>query len=634
MGGLTLAFIAAGWIQQPPLIPRKVLLTESILADVQMSPDGRAISFVSYAKGGKLMLHEPRKELVPDVVVRRYVWLQDSKTLLVAGNQGEQTVLKLVPKDGVSKDVALPAQTQISFLATSPKLPGHFAIALSTPDQKRNGLYKVSLADGKWQKLDDNQGFNRWFLDADLQPVAGSLTGPESVNLFVKDRAKGWQSLANYSPVQPPMAGIAGVSADGRRVFYVGNDDSDTSVLREFDLESGAKKLLHSDPQVDIISQSVFCSPRTLEPLWAFGYLPRAKRGVLRPDLGRHFDSMSKLHPGDVSVVGMSNDEKRWLVRFLNGTPINYFIYDTESGKLERLFSDTPQLDGLQLAQRTGFQVAAKDGLQLPVDVYLPPGSDSDKDGKPDKPLPTILFVHGGPWVGFDWNFWLQVRHHQLLANRGYAVIKTEFRSTPGYGKKFMDLGDREWGGKMNQDLLDITEWAVQNKIADKSKVGIWGGSYGGYATLAALTFSPDVFACGASVYGVSDILPTDPSSLGFHPFWRQRVGDPTTPEGQKMLRERSPLNFADRVKAPVLISHGLMDNRVPPSQSQRMVDRLRELGKPVTYLTFAEDGHDFMQPGTWEAFWSVAEGFFAEHLGGRAEPAGDELEAAKGEIR
>ena len=263
----------------------------------------------------------------------------------------------------------------------------------------------------------------------------------------------------------------------------------------------------------------------------------------------------------------------------------------------------------------------SRDGLDLVVYYTLP----IDADGR--EPLPTVLFVHGGPWGRDSWGY---NAHHQLLANRGYAVLSVNFRGSTGFGKAFVNAGDREWAGKMHDDLLDTVEWAIERRISDPDRIAIMGGSYGGYATLVGLTFTPDVFACGVDIVGPSNLntlLDTVP------PYWepeiatmRARVGDNSTDEGRRFLTERSPLTHAGRITKPLLIAQGANDPRVKRAESDQIVEAMKSHGIPVTYVLFPDEGHGFARPENSLAFTALAEAFLSRCLGGRYEPIGDDF--------
>ncbi len=257
------------------------------------------------------------------------------------------------------------------------------------------------------------------------------------------------------------------------------------------------------------------------------------------------FKLLKSKEDGDITVASRTLDDQQWIVAFLkdNG-PINYYHYDRPSKNLRFLFSNRKELEGQPLQKMHSLVIKSRDGMNLVSYLTLPPGTDSDGDGRPDKPVPMILNVHGGPWGRDGWGF---DSEHQLYANRGYAVLSVNFRGSTGFGKEFVNAGNREWAGKMHDDLIDATDWAIKEKITDEDKICIMGGSYGGYATLVGLTFTPEKFACGVDIVGPSNIvtlLNTIP------PYWapaiemfKSRVGDHKSDEGKKFLEERSPLS-------------------------------------------------------------------------------------------
>jgi dipeptidyl aminopeptidase/acylaminoacyl peptidase len=274
--------------------------------------------------------------------------------------------------------------------------------------------------------------------------------------------------------------------------------------------------------------------------------------------------------------------------------------------------------------------IPARDGLELVSYLTLPAASDPDGDGRPAEPVPMVLLVHGGPWGRDQWGF---DSFHQWLANRGYAVLSVNFRSSTGLGKAFVNAGDREWGKRMHDDLIDAVEWAAAEKIAQRDEVAIMGGSYGGYATLAGVTMTPDAFACGVSIVGPSNLITLLES---IPPYWKPildlfatRVGDPRTEEGRALLAERSPLTYVDKIQRPLLIGQGANDPRVKQAESDQIVDAMTAKGIPVTYVLFPDEGHGFARPENRLAFNAVAEAFLGECLGGRVEPVGDDFEGS-----
>jgi dipeptidyl aminopeptidase/acylaminoacyl peptidase len=310
--------------------------------------------------------------------------------------------------------------------------------------------------------------------------------------------------------------------------------------------------------------------------------------------------------------------------------PVRFYRYDRKTKKADFLFTNRKALEGLPLAKMHPVTIKSRDGLDLVSYLSLPKASDPDGDGKPDKPLPMVLFVHGGPWGRDHWGLH---PYHQWFANRGYAVLSVNFRSSTGLGKSFTNAGDKQWAGKAHDDLLDAVKWAVDGRIADPTKVAIEGGSYGGYATLVGLTFTPDTFACGVSIVGPSNLmtlLATIP------PYWApirsmfiSRIGDPDTEEGKKLLRDRSPLFRVDQIKKPLLIGQGANDPRVKQAESDQIVKAMQDKKIPVTYVLYSDEGHGFARPENRQSFNAVNEIFLAQCLGGPYQPIGDDFKGS-----
>ncbi len=277
-----------------------------------------------------------------------------------------------------------------------------------------------------------------------------------------------------------------------------------------------------------------------------------------------------------------------------------------------------------------GEAIKSRDGLELVSYLTLPAGTPRT----PTTPLPMVLVVHGGPWGRNEYGFDPQ---HQWLADRGYAVLSVNFRGSTGFGKAFLNAGDLQWGRKMHDDLLDGVDWAVEQGIADRARVAIMGGSYGGYATLAGLAFTPEVFCCGVDIVGPSNL---ETLMATIPPYWAaffenlaRRVGDPRTEEGRKLLKERSPLNSAGAIAKPLLIGQGANDPRVKQAESDQIIAAMRAKGLPVTYVLYPEEGHGFAEPANRISFYAIAEAFLAAHLGGRSEGFGQDLAGAKLEV-
>jgi dipeptidyl aminopeptidase/acylaminoacyl peptidase len=338
---------------------------------------------------------------------------------------------------------------------------------------------------------------------------------------------------------------------------------------------------------------------------------------VIDPSVKADFDALRRVRDGDFSVVSRDLADKTWLVVYdLDDAPVTYYTYDRATKQAAKLFTNRPALEKYKLAKMKPISFKARDGMTIYGYLTLP----VDKE---PRNLPMVLNVHGGPWGRDTWGL---DNEAQWLANRGYAALQINFRGSTGYGKAYLNAGDREWAGKMHDDLIDGKNWAVQQGYADPKKVCIYGGSYGGYATLVGVTFTPDEFTCGVDIVGPSNLVTLLKS---IPPYWapirslfHKRLGNEETEAG--FLNSRSPLFKADQIKAPLLIAQGANDPRVKQAESDQIVAAMRKNNKPVEYIVFPDEGHGFARPENRLKFYAAAEQFLAKYLGGRAEPPSD----------
>jgi dipeptidyl aminopeptidase/acylaminoacyl peptidase len=338
---------------------------------------------------------------------------------------------------------------------------------------------------------------------------------------------------------------------------------------------------------------------------------------------------------GDMNVIDRSLDDNLWAVSYVKDDgPVNYYLYDRAAKQAKFLFTNRKNLEDAKLSKMSPVIIKSRDGLNLVSYLTLPYGSSSGEDYHPSKPCPMVLFVHGGPWARDSWGY---NSYHQWLANRGYAVLSVNFRGSTGLGKDFINDANLEWGAKMHDDLIDAVNWAIEEGIAQKDKIAIMGGSYGGYSTLIGLTFTPDVFACGVDIVGPSNLqtlMETIP------PYWLPminmftiRVGDYRTEAGRKFLESRSPLFFVDKINKPLLIGQGANDPRVKQSEADQIVKAMQEKNIPVTYVLYPDEGHGFARPENRMSFNAVTEIFLSQFLGGRFEPIGNDFEGSSIEV-
>jgi dipeptidyl aminopeptidase/acylaminoacyl peptidase len=396
---------------------------------------------------------------------------------------------------------------------------------------------------------------------------------------------------------------------------------------------TGEKAVLFEDPRADV--GHVLSHPLTGRVQAAAATYMRMRWEALDEAVRRDLTVLQSASPGDVGVHSRTRDDELWAVSFeRDDAPTQYALFERCAGEVRPLFSTRPALEGAPLSRMHPVVIPARDGLELVSYLTLPAWLEAG-EARPTEPLPTVLLVHGGPWWRDTWGFntW-----HQWLANRGYAVLSPNFRGSTGFGKAFVNAGDREWGAKMHDDLLDAVAWAVSEGIADPARVAIMGGSYGGYAALVGLAFTPEVFAAGVDIVGPSNLqtlLETVP------PYWApvfeemaRRIGDPRTEAGRAFLWSRSPLSRAAEVRRPLLIGQGANDPRVKQAESDQIVAALEAKGIPVIYALYPDEGHGFARPENVLSFYALTEAFLAEHLGGRDEGLGEDLAGSSLELQ
>jgi len=391
-------------------------------------------------------------------------------------------------------------------------------------------------------------------------------------------------------------------------------------------IDSMQTKVLAEDPKADV--SGIVAHPTEKHPQAVQSTFERRKWQILDKSIEPDLEYLKTVADGELNITSRTTNDQDWIVAYvMDDGPVRYYHYDREAKKASFLFTNRKDLEGLKLAKMHTATVKSRDGLDIVCYYTLPFWTDPDNDAKPSAALPTVLFVHGGPWARDDWSY---NPYHQWLANRGYAVLSVNYRGSTGFGKDFINAGNLEWAGKMHDDLLDAVAWAVEKGIADKDHVAIMGGSYGGYATLVGLTFTPEQFACGVDIVGPSSLitlLETIP------PYWKPmldvfttRVGDHRTEAGRKLLESRSPLTYVDRINKPLLIGQGANDPRVKQSEADQIVAAMTKKNIPVTYVLYPDEGHGFARPENSMSFNAVAELFLAEHLGGRAEPMSEDI--------
>ncbi|HEU5136457.1 MAG TPA: S9 family peptidase [Steroidobacteraceae bacterium] len=631
---------AAEAVAGTTVIPRSVLFGNPEKTQGRLSPDGKYISFIAprdgvlnvwLAERGKLDAARP---ITNDQKrgIRQHFWAFDNKHVLFVQDEGGDENFHLYAVDvvaGTQKDLTPYKGVRAEVAGLSWKKPGVVAVALNDRVPEWHDLWEVDLATGKRVLIEQNtQEIANYNLDIDLKPRVASKNDADGTELLRRVGDK-WVTMLRIGQADSLTSALIGIELSGKTALLQSSVGRDKAALERVDLATGKTTLIAASEQADL--EDVWLDPRTFKPMaYVVNYL-KPEITALDPAVKKDIDLLTKELGDGFSVGNRTLDNMLWTVGTADPlTPAATYLYDRKAGKVTKLFDQRPALTKSPLVPMQSLELKARDGLTLVSYLSLPPGSDKNGDGIPDSPVPLVLNVHGGPWARDDYGF---DNEHQWLANRGYAVLSVNFRGSTGFGKGFVNASNKEWAAKMHDDLLDSVDWAVKQKITTSDKVAIYGGSYGGYATLVGLTFTPDTFACGVDIVGPSNLN----TLLGsIPPYWKAffeefatRVGDPRTEEGKKLLNERSPISRVEAIKKPLLIGQGANDPRVKQAESDQIVKSMKDKNLPVTYVLYPDEGHGFARPPNRISFFAVAEGFLAQCLGGRYEPIGNDFKGA-----
>jgi dipeptidyl aminopeptidase/acylaminoacyl peptidase len=607
-----------------PLIPREVLFGNPERASPGISPDGTRIAWLAPVDGvlnvwvGQIGADDA-KPVTDDTDrgIRDYRWAHDDRHLLYVQDRGGDENWHLYAVDlegGGTRDLTPFDGVQAQLIATDKRFPDRVLVGLNKDNPELHDVYQLDLASGKLDLVAPNPGFIGWVADADLRVRCGVAPTPDGgLIVMVRDSEDAeWRQALQVGPEDALGTSPVAFSRDGSEVLMVSSEDANAARLIRLDLADGDRQVIYADPRYDV--ESVVLHPDTREPELVTVVRDRAEIEAVDPALAEELARIRAVHPGDPVFLGRDHADRTWLLAFTaDDGPVSYYAWDRAEQRATFLFVHRPELQRYQLASMEPFSFTARDGLEVHGYVSFPPGSS--RSG-----LPTVLNVHGGPWYRDTWGFNPEV---QWFANRGYLCVQVNFRGSTGYGKAFLNAGDREWGAAMHDDLVDAVRHVVERGWADPARVAIYGGSYGGYAALVGATFTPDLFRCAVDLVGPSNLKTLIES---IPPYWKPmvalfntRVGDPETEVD--FLWSRSPLSKVDQIRIPVLIAQGANDPRVKQAESEQIVAAMRDKGIAYEYLLFPDEGHGFAKPENRLRFYAVAERFLATHLGGRHEP-------------
>ncbi len=637
---------AAEAVRNVPLIPREALYGNPSRASGQISPDGRWMSWRAAHEGVMNVWIAPaddpaaarRMTSATDRPIPQYFWAPDSQSLLYVQDKGgdENFLLYQVNLASGEERTLTPFEnTRVQVVGTSNTIKDAVLVGVNNRDARLHDVHRLDLGTGELELVMLNEGYVGFLADDSLtlrwalrQNQAGGMDMFEITAGQVAAEPRESTTLEDALTTS-----VAGYTTDGNTLYWVDSRGRNTAALIAEDVATGEKRVIAENDKADV--GGVMADPRTGEvEAYSVNHLTNQWTAI-DPEVKASLDWLDARLEGDFGVQSRTDDDSKWVVWNDPLTaPSTVYLYDRPANTLTEFYTTRPELRGAPLQPMHPVEIPARDGLKLVSYLTLPPASDPGGAGVPDSPVPMVLLVHGGPWARDNYSY---NSAHQWLANRGYAVLSVNFRGSTGLGKDFVNAGNLEWGAAMHDDLLDAVEWAVQRGVAQRDKVAIMGGSYGGYATLVGLAFTPETFACGVDIVGPSNLetlLETIP------PYWEpmvkqfhERMGDPNTAEGKQLLMERSPLYKADAITKPLLIGQGANDPRVKQAESDQIVTAMQAAGVPVTYVLFPDEGHGFAKPTNNIAFNAVTENFLATCLGGRAEPIGDVLESSTAQI-
>jgi dipeptidyl aminopeptidase/acylaminoacyl peptidase len=605
-----------------PLIPLEDFFRNPDRVGYRLSPDGEHIAFLMPWES-RLNVHVQR--IGADEAVRvtsaterdiaAFAWANNRRLVYVQDSGGDENFhLYAVDVDGANATELTPFEgVKVEIVDDLEDNDDEMLIAMNRRDPRLFDVYRIDINSGESELIASNPGnIEEWITDnAGRLRVAQATDGVNTTLLYRPTEDEDFQPVQTIS-FKDTLNPIF-FTFDDQHLYVTSNLSSDREAIYRYDPATGEHlELVYEHPEVDV---DALLRSKARQTITGVAFVTdKLEYHFFDEQTKEIFDRLrAELPDTEIHITSRSRDETKLLVVTTDDTSQGiYYFYDTTTGTLTKLVDVSPWLDPDQLAQVQPVQYTARDGLTIHGYLTLPRGSDGTD-------LPVVVLVHGGPWARDVWGFNPEV---QFLANRGYAVLQMNFRGSTGYGKAFWQASFKEWGRAMQDDITDGVKWLIDEGIADPARIGIYGASYGGYAALAGLAFTPDLYACGVSYVGISNLftlLDTLP------PYWElqrrmmyEMIGDPETEE--ELLRAASPLFHADQIDDPLLVIQGANDPRVKKAESDQIVEALAARGIDVPYLVKDNEGHGFMNEENRFEAYRMIERFFADHLGGRAE--------------
>lgn len=607
-----------------PLIPLDTLFGNPFRTSPAISPDGTRTAYLAPVNDvlnvwvGTIG-QDDYQPVTQDTErgIRVFSWAADNKHIITQQDKGGNENWHLYATNletGETRDLTPFENVRAQIVNKDAHFPNELLIGLNKDNPQIFDVYHLDLSSNELTLVAKNPGsYVDWVADTHFT-IRGALEAlpDSSIRLLIRENAQAeWQPLLTWGPDDNQTSGPIGFASSGQAIYLQDSRQANTSRLVEMHLASHELTVLAEDAQYDL--NNVLLHPDTYEIQAVAFNRDRVEWTVLDESIREDFALLSTLQRGDFNVTSRDKADATWIVAFtVDDGPVSFYSYDRANRQATLLFTSRPALNDYKLARMEPLTFPSRDGLTVHAYLTLPVDSDGQH-------LPLVLNVHGGPWVRDNWGYNPEA---QWLANRGYACLQVNYRGSTGYGKDFVNAGNREWGGKMHEDLVDGVQWAIEHGIADPRRVAIYGGSYGGYAALVGATFTPDLFCCAVDIVGPSNLL-TFINTIP--PYWKpliallhQRVGNPETEA--EFLRERSPLFKVEHLSIPLLIAQGANDPRVNQAESEQIVAALKSRGVEYEYLLFPDEGHGFAKPENRLTFYQAAELFLARHLAAKDE--------------
>lgn len=627
-------FVCTAAAQQPALIDRELFFGNPEYAGAQISPDGKYISFIKplrdvrnvWVKG----VDEPFEKARPLTAEKKrpisgYFWSWDSKYILFTkDNDGDENfnVFSVDPSAAPSAGSEVPTPTNLTnakgvrtLIYDVPETnPDIIYIGINERDKAWHDLYKVQISTGTKTLMRENKDrLTGWEFDnAGSLRMARRSPADGTTDILKVD---GDKFTVVYTCGIFESCGPVQFDKDNKLVYFISNKgDRDLTQLVLFDLESGKEQFVEQDPMKRVDFGNVWFSNVTKQIVATFYTDDKTRIYWKDKSFEKDYNHIKKqIGDREITFGSSTKDESKFIVTtYSDLDPGTVWLFDRKNKNLSTLYTVREKLPRASLSPMKPVRYKSSDGLEIPGYLTLP-------KGLPEKNLPLVVVPHGGPWARDGWGY---NSFAQFLANRGYAVLQPNFRGSTGYGKKYLDAGNLQWGDKMQDDITWGVKYLVDSGVADSKRVGIMGGSYGGYATLAGVTFTPDLYAAAIAIVAPSS-LKTLLESIP--PYWEsgritfhKRMGDPNTPEGAAQIKRQSPLFHADKITTPLMIVQGANDPRVKKREADQMVIALRDRNYPVQYLLADDEGHGFARPVNNMSMFAAAEKFLAKYLSGR----------------